>query len=61
MLAAAGYPNGFTTSIDINSADPASGKFGDYCVSEWAKVGVTATINAMPQLSLTTTKNARRI
>jgi peptide/nickel transport system substrate-binding protein len=58
MLAAAGYPNGFTTSIDINSADPAMVNLATVCVAEWAQVGVTATINAMPLLSLTTTKTS---
>jgi len=51
-------PNGFTTSIDVNSADPAMVNVATICVAEWAQVGVTATINAMPLLSLTTTKSS---
>ena len=47
MLAAAGYPNGFSLAITTNSANSTQQDVAQLLVSQWAKVGITATINAV--------------
>jgi peptide/nickel transport system substrate-binding protein len=59
MLAAAGYPNGFTTSIYISSADPIENNIATIINSEWAKIHVTATINAVDPVALTSLERSR--
>ena len=47
MLADAGYPNGFSLVITTNSTDSTQQDVAQLLVSQWAKVGITATINAV--------------
>jgi peptide/nickel transport system substrate-binding protein len=59
MLTAAGYPNGFSTSIVINSAIAQEADEATALASEWAKVGVTLQITQMNTVSLAAQKNNR--
>lgn len=48
LLAQAGYPKGFSTTIDLSTAQfPADGAFAQIIQSELAKIGVDAKINNM--------------
>ena len=44
MLSAAGFPNGFTTTITIDSSVPQETTEATILASQWAKVGVTLQI-----------------
>ena len=46
LLSDAGYPNGFTTQIGIDAADPTLNDLAPLIVNYWKAVGVTATIDA---------------
>ena len=59
MLTAAGYPNGFTTTITVNSALQNETDEATILSSEWAKVGVTLQIISMNAVSLAAAKNNR--
>jgi peptide/nickel transport system substrate-binding protein len=47
MLAAAGYPNGFSLTITTNSTNSTQQDVAQLLVSQWAQVGITLTINAV--------------
>lgn len=47
MLAAAGYPSGFTIQIDTQT-DPTQEDIAAVLASQWAKLNVTLTINPLP-------------
>jgi peptide/nickel transport system substrate-binding protein len=47
MLTAAGYPSGFSLAITISSSSSTDTDLAQLLVSEWAKVGVTLTINSV--------------
>ncbi len=51
MLAAAGYPNGFSCEITINSSTTTYGDTAAILVQDWALVGVTLTIQQLPDAS----------
>jgi peptide/nickel transport system substrate-binding protein len=59
MLADAGYPNGFATTIAYNAADPVQANVASIAASEWAKVGIVATLQPTDQVALTAIKTAR--
>ena len=46
-LAAAGYPKGFSLTITVDSTVPTETDVAQLLVSQWAKVGITATINSV--------------
>ncbi len=45
LLADAGYPNGFDTSILLTAADPASADYYTIIKSMWAKIGINLTLD----------------
>ena len=47
MLADAGYPNGFTVQVTINTSTPEWKDAAQMLVSQWAKAGVTLKIDQM--------------
>ena len=47
MLSSAGYPNGFSLTINVDSTVPIETDVAQLLVSQWAKVGINATINAV--------------
>ena len=47
MLASAGYPNGFTCEVTINTSTSAWKDVAQLLVSQWAKVGVTLKIDLL--------------
>jgi peptide/nickel transport system substrate-binding protein len=57
LLAAAGYPHGFRVSVMTGLNDQQSVDLAQAVAADWAKVGVSATINTNPA-SLTTGKFA---
>ena len=59
MLADAGYPSGFSTTISYNSADPIQANVATIVAGEWAQVGITATLMPTDQVALTAIKTAR--
>ncbi len=59
MLTAAGYPNGFTTTITVNSALSNETDEATILASEWAKVGVTLQIISLNTVSVAAAKNGR--
>ena len=59
MLASAGYPSGFNTTITVDATNAIEANAATILVSEWAKIGVTATINSIAPVAVTSTKNAR--
>jgi len=46
-LATAGYPKGFSLTITVDSTVPTETDVAQLLVSQWAKVGITATINSV--------------
>ena len=57
MLAAAGYPNGFSTSITIDSSYPQQADEAQIMVSDWGQIGVTATIDSINATELASEKD----
>jgi len=51
MLAAAGYPNGFSCEVTINSSTTTYADTAAILVKDWAEVGVTLTIDQLPDAS----------
>ena len=60
MLADAGYPNGFSLSLTISSTDATEGDLAQWLVGQWAKIGVTATINALDPTAKEAVDNVRK-
>jgi len=57
MLAAAGYPKGFTTSITVDSSYPEQADEAQIIVSDWGQIGVTATIDSLNATELAAEKD----
>jgi peptide/nickel transport system substrate-binding protein len=57
MLTAAGYPNGFATTITIDSAIPQEADEAQIMTSDWAQIGVTATIDPLNSTALDAEKD----
>jgi len=47
MLSSAGYPNGFSLTINIDSTQATQQDVAQLLVNQWAKVGIKASINAV--------------
>jgi len=47
MLSSAGYPNGFSLTITVDSTVPVETDVAQLLVNQWAKVGIKASINAV--------------
>lgn len=56
MLTAAGYPNGFSITLSVDSAIQNELDAAQILVNNWAQIGVTATIDAMNETALTAVK-----
>jgi peptide/nickel transport system substrate-binding protein len=52
MLSDAGYPNGFSVTLNTLSTDATEADVAQLLVSQWAKVGITLTINPTTQAAL---------
>jgi peptide/nickel transport system substrate-binding protein len=59
-ITAAGYPNGFSLVITIQSTSTTDTDVAELLVSEWAQVGVTLTINSIDATAKQTLDNARK-
>ena len=57
MLAAAGYPNGFSITLTVDSAVPQEADEAQIMVSDWGQIGVTATIVPLNQTQLASQKD----
>jgi len=57
MLSDAGYPEGFTTTISIDSSVPQQTTEATILVAQWAKVGVTLQITAMNTVAINAQRN----
>jgi ABC-type transport system substrate-binding protein len=57
MMADAGYPNGFKIEILVSAANSQQVDLSNLLVSQWAKIGVTATINISDATSVGTAFN----
>ena len=57
ILADAGYPNGFKTTITINGTLPQQQDIASSLVSQWAKIGVTAEIQALDSTAMSAARN----
>ncbi|KYZ76105.1 hypothetical protein AXX12_06585 [Anaerosporomusa subterranea] len=50
LLAEAGYPNGFTVTLDApNNRYPNDSKVAEAIASQWAKIGINVKLNLMPK------------
>jgi peptide/nickel transport system substrate-binding protein len=58
MLASAGYPKGFTTTITIDSAIAQEADEAQVIANDWAQVGVTVQITTLNTVALAAVKNA---
>jgi peptide/nickel transport system substrate-binding protein len=58
MLAAAGYPNGFTTTLSIDSSIAQEADDAQIIASDWAQIGVTVNIQALNRVALVAIKNS---
>jgi len=59
-ITAAGYPNGFSLAITIQSTSTTDTDVAQLLVSEWANVGVTLTINSIDATAKQTLDNSRK-
>jgi peptide/nickel transport system substrate-binding protein len=59
-LTAAGYPNGFSLAITIQSTSTTDPDIAALLVSEWAQLGVTLTINSIDATAKQTLDNSRK-
>jgi len=57
VLTAAGYPNGFTTTITIDSSLMQQADDAQILVSDWARIGVTLNIQSLNSVALVALKN----
>jgi len=58
LLANAGYPNGFTTTLAIDAAILIEVDDAQIIAADWSQVGVTVTIQALNSATLAAQKNA---
>jgi ABC-type transport system substrate-binding protein len=59
MIAAAGFPNGFKVTLQIQANDEKQANFAALLVDQWAKLGVTLTIQVMDSAAFTAAGNDR--
>jgi len=58
LLASAGYPNGFTTTLAIDAAVPIEADDAQIIAADWAQIGVTVQIQSLSNAALVAQKNA---